>query len=172
MLRPYFGVKGTWQKQKLEVVFEGNLVEDPVDFVITSMSNKFQTWGVGILGGINAAWHWTRSFSFIGNLAFTGMWQHFKIDRFDLEQAPFLGASLNFLNISSSFFKLSPIIEWMLGIRWESWFLCDTYHYSLEAGWEMQDWFSQNKFIRVPGSPKSDGDLAFQGLTVKARLDF
>lgn len=176
MLRPYVGLKGMWLKQNLKVGFEGILTfGQPTPFFARSnMKNKIDSWAIGMLSGVEGAWHFTTNFSLIGNLGFAGLWQHFKISRFDSEIVPLTAGSLNrnFINLSSNFNKFTPVIEWMLGFRWESWFGCDTYHLALDAGWEMQNWFSQNKFIRIAGSPKCDGDLAFQGLTVKCRFDF
>lgn len=172
MFRPYFGLKGTWQTQNLNVAFQGVQTSDTTSFVIFSMSNKMNNWGIGILAGVNGSWHLTRNFSLIGNIALSGLWQHFSIERVDFASFPRSNAFVNFINLSNNFYKLTPVIEWVLGFRWETWFACDTYHFAFDAGWEMQNWFSQNKFIRVPGSPKCDGDLALQGLTLKARFDF
>lgn len=172
MFRPYFGLKGTWQTQKLDVNFQGILDAVPSFSVTSSMTNKIRDWGIGILAGVDGAWHLTRNFSFLGKLALSCLWQRFKIERVDNEFIPALNANISFLNVSSKLDKLTPVIEWMLGLRWESWFSCDTYHISFDVGWEMQNWFSQNKFVRVSGSPKCDGDLTLQGLTLRARFDF
>lgn len=169
MLRPFFGLKGTWQKQTLKVVFD--------DFEgspnIVSMKNRMKNWGVGILAGLNTSWHINRAVSVIGNIAVSGLWEQFKVNRFDNDFTVFLNRNTSLLNVTDRFHILRPVIEWMLGARWETWFSCDSYHFSAEAGWEQQVWFSQNMFIRLPGTGSChNGDLTLQGLTIKLRLDF
>ena len=169
MLRPFFGLKGTWQKQTLHVNFA--TVATPGD--MASMRNRMKIWGVGILAGLDTSWHLTRSLSLFGNIAASALWEQFKVNRLDREV--FLGSntSISFVNLMDRFHIVRPVFEWMLGLRWEAWFYCDTYHFAAEAGWEEQIWFSQNMFIRMPGSGSChDGDLTLQGLTLKFRLDF
>jgi hypothetical protein len=173
LYRPFVGLKGMWSKQQLNVDFQGVILNGaPAPFLaFASMKNKIDSWAIGMFTGLEGSWLFSRNFSLIGNLGFAGLWQHFKVSRFDTQFVP---PALNrgFVNLGSQFNKFTPVIEWMLGLRWEFWLNCDTYHLSFDAGWEAQNWFSQNKFIRVAGSPKCDGDLAFQGLTFKTRFDF
>lgn len=172
MFRPYLGLKGTWQTQKMNVSFQGVSTTLASDTLISTF-NRMRNWGVGILTGMNGAWHVTRNFSVIGNLAFSALWEQFKVRRLDNQVFFESGFEASVLNVSHKFHRVRPVIEWMLGLRWEDWFNCDTYHYAFDAGWEIQNWFSQNQFIRVPGSASSpNGDLMLQGLTIRGRIDF
>lgn len=166
MLRPFCGLKGFWDKQTYKVDFE-----DFTAASVNSMKSQMKNWGVGILAGIQTAWHISRSISVVGDLALSALWEQFKVKRSD--NFLFLNTNTGIVNVSDSFHSVKPVIEWMLGARWEDWFGCDTYHVALEAGWEEQYWFAQNQFIRMPGSAAGNGgDLIFQGLTMKARIDF
>ena len=173
MFRPYMGLKGTWQTQKLNVLFQGVTPDIQPILSIFSMSNRMSNWGIGILTGISGAWHITRNFSVIGNLALSALWEQFKLRRVDTQIFDPETPPDSALNVSNKFHRIRPVIEWMLGLRYEDWFSCDTYHYAIDAGWEIQNWFAQNQFIRTPGSAAStNGDLMLQGLTIRARIDF
>jgi hypothetical protein len=167
MLRPFFGLKGTWQKQTLAVNFTSSSTDT------ASMRNRMKNWGIGILAGLDTSWHLTRSLSLFGNIAASALWEQFKVNRLDREVNAVSNTSISFVNLMDRFHIVRPVFEWMLGLRWEAWFYCDTYHFAAEGGWEEQIWFSQNMFIRLPGSGSAhDGDLTLQGLTLKFRLDF
>ncbi len=166
MLRPFVGLKGTWQKQTLKVDFEN-------PNTVFSMKNRMKIWGIGILAGLESSWHLSRAFSVFGNLALSALWEQFKVNRFDQDLTESIDLRVSHLNVMDRFHIVRPVIEWMLGLRWETWFSCDAYHFAIEGGWEEQVWFAQNKFIRVPGCASSnEGDLTLQGLTIKARIDF
>ncbi|HSX04073.1 MAG TPA: Lpg1974 family pore-forming outer membrane protein [Rhabdochlamydiaceae bacterium] len=181
MLRPHFGLKGTWQKQNLSIAltngisnFSSNLTFLPEHDRF--MNQKLTEWGVGPRAGLDSAWHFSREFSLLGNIAVTGLYEHFSVDRFDYSlfppSSPFAGLSNSFVNLESKFGTFQAVIEWMLGVRWEKWFLCDQYHFSLDAGWEEQIWFGQNQFLRVQNLESPEAILTLAGLTVHARFDF
>ena len=46
--------------------------------------NEIKNWGLGVRAGMDTSWHFTRAFSIIGDLAFTGLWEQFKVTRFDV----------------------------------------------------------------------------------------
>jgi len=163
--RPSLGLKGTWQKQNYRVEFATAAVDD-IDAADNVMNNKMNYWGVGIRGGLNSSWHFTREFSLIGDLALTGLWETFNVTRVDRSAL----TGINNVNEKDNFSTLKPVIEWMIGLRWEMWICCDAYHLAFDAAYEQQFWLSQNQL--QTGFFSSNGDLVFQGLTAKARFDF
>lgn len=174
MLRPFCGLKGAWNRQHMNV-------KTTTQFLVTynsSMHNKIKTWGAGLRAGLDSAWHFTRSFSLIGDLALTGLWEKFKLRRFDgtlLSGPTVVGPTppINLINWKETQHGVKPVIEWMLGLKWETGFSCDEYHLSVTAAWEEQVWFGQNKFLRFCNNASgTGGDLSLQGLTVDARFDF
>ncbi len=171
MLRPFCGIKAAFLKQKLNVNFQRNFTDAGSDAF--TMDNHMQNWAVGLLTGVDSAWHFCRSFSMFAKFAASAIWEQFKRTRHDNQFTVDLNQNFSQVNLRSRFHIVRPVFEWMLGVRWEIWFLCDAYHFWLEAGWEQQVWFSQDKFIRLPGGAACDnGDLTLQGLTVQARFDF
>ncbi len=169
-LRPYFGLKGTWQDQDFLTnsrgIFESILsvgeTKDCLDY-----------WGVGILAGLDSAWHLTRSLSFLGEVAVSALWERFKVDSKSSNAPIVVGMRepFTFLNVENNFFTIKPILELYLGLRWETWFCCDSYHFSFEGGWEIQWWADQNQFFSTIHESRL-GDLYLQGVTLKIRLDF
>lgn len=171
MLRPHFGFKGTWQKQ-----FLNSAVNTGTTTSFTSqMAQKQFYWGFGIRAGLDAAWHFSRSFSLVGDIAVSGLYGQFEIDRtsttFNNTAGTFVATDVNPFALSNNFHTIKPVVEWFIGLRWETYTCDNEYHFALEAGWEEQFWGQQNQFIDSVVEGKN-GDLNFQGLTVKARFDF
>lgn len=182
MLRPHFGLKGMWGDQTLKVRLDEIGPPDVIRF-ISSMDNKVNNWGIGIRAGIDTAWHFSESFSVLGEFALTGLWEQFKGHRKDettvLSSDPItemlvgpVGTVTSSVNHSQNFYALRPILEWFLGLRWEMWTCGDSFHFAIDAGWEQQLWFDQNQFLKVRTVDADRGDLSLQGLTVRTRFDF
>lgn len=178
-LRPHFGLKGTWQKQQLHVSFSNPVTalgafftNDPSNSV--NMRNKFSNWGIGPRAGINTAWHFYRLFSLVGDIAVTGLLDHFSATRFDTRHEVVGGVVSNdsAVHLKNSFYTFAPVVEWMLGFRFEKWTLHNDYHFAFDAGWESQHWLFQNQFIRAYSAESNNGTLGMHGLTLKARFDF
>ncbi|NGX38104.1 MAG: hypothetical protein K1000chlam2_01275 [Chlamydiae bacterium] len=166
-LRPHFGFKGTWQEQRIDLTETGTAFSQIVN-AVGNYDNEY--WGVGLRAGLDSAWHFTRSFSLVSEVAASVLWGQFDSEAKVFDQ----NASTNLfnvtLNVEDTFHTLKPVLELYIGLRWEDWFCCDEYHYSLEAGWELQWWGGQSQFMG--GTETRWGDLGMQGLTVKLRFDF
>jgi hypothetical protein len=165
MLRPQVGMKMTWDTQRYNTSYTN-------DTIVLSMNQKDTIQGYGIRAGIDTAWHFTRSFSFVGDLAFTGLWESFHVKRNDSNLVTATGISTNDLNVKSRHNNVRPIIEWRAGLRWESWWCADRYHVAIDAGWEQQVWVNQNQFFVISPTEHKNGDLSLQGLDIKVRFDF
>lgn len=169
-LRPHFGLKGTWQKQKYHVLFEGAQIQTN-DSISSTSKNKMDYWGVGIRSGLDAGWYFTRGFSLYGNLAITGLWEGYGVKRSDLVFDLTTHTGTVGLHTKYHPHFLNPVIEWEIGLSWETWFYHDDYHFALAAGWEEQVWFNQNQFIGLHFS-NNLSDLILEGFTLKGRFDF
>ncbi len=182
-LRPYVGFKGTWQKQHFDVEMVGTTSfssggggggNTTVASDGTS-TNSVKYWGIGLRSGLDTAWHFTKSFSLVGEAAVSLLWEQFKSHRFDTAAftPPTGGADLfiSNINVSDNFHTINPVFELYMALRWESWFCCDNYHLSIEAGWEEQFWNEQNQFVQIAVETR-EGDLSLQGFTLKFRFDF
>lgn len=168
-LRPHFGFKGTWQKQFFNITLN-ETDEDVGPITATQNANQF-FWGFGIRAGLDAAFHFSRSFSAFGEIAAAGLYGQFEDSIVDLATIDATGVAIasgaSPFNFQNNFHTIKPVFEWMLGLRWET-YTCDKqFHFSLEAGWEAQYWLGQNQFTAGEW-----GDLILQGLTTKFRFDF
>ncbi|WP_316359331.1 Lpg1974 family pore-forming outer membrane protein [Candidatus Neptunichlamydia sp. REUL1] len=173
VIRPHFGLKGTWQEQD----FKTKITADSSSFspdLATASYNSHQdhdTWGLGIRGGVNLAWYMTKSWSIFGNVAWSAMWTHYDVDRKD--QLTLLDNSetnLQLVNTEMNNYRVRYVSELELGLRWEMWFYDDNYHFAIQAGWEEQVWLSYGNFIRLYND--TQGDLSLHGLNLKFRFDF
>lgn len=140
------------------------------------MNNQITSWGLGIRGGLDTSWHFTRSFSIVGNMALAALWEEFKLKRLDTAlEVPELpaGTILSLVDWKEKQYVVEPVIEWMLGLKWETGLSCDEFHLAITAAWEEQVWFGQNKFLRNFGTASgTGGNLTLQGLTVEVKFDF
>ena len=162
-IRPHYGFKGGWQSQDYVVRAElGNINR--------KMVQDFDYWGFGIRTGFDTAWHLNSSWSIFGNFALSALWSSFDIDRKDTD---FDGAvTTTNVNTNNDFHTILPVLEIAIGVRWEMWFSDDDYHFGIDAGWEEQVWWGMNRLIVINQPQRDNGDLTFQGLTLKFRFDF
>ena len=142
MLRPFYGLKGAWNKQHMNVSFDGANPGAGEPVVGAATKNQIKNWGIGVRAGMDTSWHFCRDLSVIGDLALTGLWEQFKVTRFDVSTTA--GAVTDSgINLKENQYGVKPIIEWMLGLKWETGLSCDDYHLSVTAAWEEQVWFGQ-----------------------------
>lgn len=160
-LRPHFGLKGTWMKH--DIYFN----QESVITFSDATRERVKVWGVGARGGLDTAWHLCWGFSLLGDIALTAIWEQFNAKSVRDFIPPAEGEPLTVFNAKLKRCVLNPVAELMLGLRWETWVCCNTYHFSLDLGWEAQWWANQNQFLL-----ENQGDLSLQGLTLQARFDF
>jgi hypothetical protein len=170
-MRPFIGFKGSWQHQHYSVTYYAKGAEDPLYYTQT-MSNNQKYWGVGLHTGFNTAWQFSKCWSLYGDFAASAMWSQFQVSRLDqIIAGPNVTNPNVYLNTLNSFHTIKPVLEWGLGLRWESYFSENAYHFLVQAGWEEQIWLNMNQLF-VPFNEGNHGDLDLQGLTVKFRFDF
>lgn len=159
-LRPFFGLKGTWQRQKYNVLY--NFTSTPN----LESHNKNNFWGVGLRSGVNTAWFLGGTWSIFADMALSALWGVFNVKRTDTDES----TGTIYYETKEGFHTIKPVFEIAAGLRKEDWFCKDRFHLSVQAGWEQQIWFSQNQFDFYTSS--RDGDLNLQGFTAKVRFDF
>lgn len=172
-LRPHFGFKGSWQTQDYEVEYRSPTGGVPENVVTShTMTNNQDYWGFGIRTGMNTAWHFTREFSIYGDWAASALWSNFKVDRKD-QNVTIYDPAVNpvVVNTQNDFYSVKAVVEMAIGLRYETWFSDDDYHFLIQAGWEEQVWLNHNQLFKLV-EEGSHGDMDLQGLTVKVRFDF
>lgn len=175
-LRPFIGMKGTWQKQDYNVFYDA--------IPITTLNETFNAkarfdssvWGLGVRGGLNTSWQFSKYIGLYGNLALSGVWLHYDLDRKDtfetIEADPqVFTTETTTYNIQNHLRLIKPVLEFGVGLRIESYFACNRYHILVEGGWESQVWINETLYITKQGH-YDRFDLNMHGLTTKIRFDF
>ncbi len=172
-LRPFVGAKGTWQKQDYNT-FLDNI---PLNNTFFNYKARFDhaLYGIGIRGGLNTSWQFSKNFSLYGNLALSGLWIHYNTERKDvfteISNGQQVGTPITTVNTKDRLRLIKPVLEFAMGLRAETYYGCGRYHVLFQAGWESQIWINQTLYISLDNN-YDRFDLSLQGLTTKLRLDF
>ncbi len=171
-LRPHLGMKGSWQKQTMTVKETGlSATSSTVQAAVGQGEYTLDSWGIGIRSGLDTAWHFTPCWSIFGEFSATALWEYFDSAASVVIQNQATQLFTVPLHADDRFHSIKPVLEGYIGFRWEDWFCCDEYHWSIELGWEIQWWGDQNQFLNTTIETRS-GNLGLQGLTLKTRFDF
>lgn len=184
-MRPFIGLKGTWQSQTfntrlsladgVDIAFSPQVLNAPLSGPYRIKYDN-DVWGIGIRGGFNIGWYLTKNWSFYGNTAWTSMWAAYTdLNRKDVvKNSEELGNGISPKMVhvdGDNYYSSKWIGEIELGLRWEMWFYDDNYHFAIELGWEHQVWLNWTSFQSII-QPDRWEDLNFQGLNLKLRFDF
>lgn len=163
-LRPFFGLKGTWQEQDVK----SNLFHTATNENLKGHSHQ-DHWGLGIRGGLNTSWYLTKSLSIYGSFALANMWSDYNKNNSSLTKQDDEGKLLSTEGNSSAkdTYSTKHLTELELGLCWETWFYDDNYHLAVQAGWEQQVWSGWTHFAGL-----GSHDLNLHGLSLKLRFDF
>lgn len=159
-LRPFFGAKGTWQSQSLHVKYDFTTQPD------INSKNKNDFWGIGLMMGVNTAWHFGGTWSLYADGALSTLWGAFYVKRSDKNPS----TGVVYYDAAERTHSIKPVVELGAGLRKEMWIYHDRFHISWQAGWEQQVWFSQNQFDFY--TSQRQGDLNIQGFSTRLRFDF
>ena len=173
-MRPFVGMKFDWIDQDFNVAYE-TLHTNTTVRANANNSNYYvkmdqDQWAVGLRAGLDTTWYMWKKWAVFGELALSGMLNDFDVTRKDRAHLV-NGVSYTQAHIDRSNHNVTAILEWALGLRFETAFHDDDYMFMLQAGWEEQIWFGQNQFVFLSNN-NSGGDLSFQGLTIKAGFYF
>lgn len=177
-LRPHFGLRTDWVHQKWNSNYN--------NFNNTALPNKVKVdyrdnwWGLGVESGLDTQWGLGCGWSLFANFTGAILYGFHDIDYRDNDSPPQFTttASGKFVNLDSSNRISHPILDMMLGVRYDHMFCNDRFHLGLEVGWEHHVYFSQNQFpvfvddVSLGTYVANQGDLTYQGWTVGARFDF
>lgn len=167
-LRPHFGLKGTWQEQRVRAMSTSR-----ADNSVFGGRHKIDTWAIGPRAGLDSMWQLSPCFGILGEVALSALWQRFEVDAFSVNTTD-VEATTN-INTCNNFHTLSSVVEFFLGLRYQDWFCCSSFRIAIDAGWETQIWEDQNQFLtagQFSGVNARLGNLSLQGLTVRCRFDF
>lgn len=168
-LRPFFGLKGTWQKQQFNSFFQMLPIEG--SFSDITSHQKQNLWGIGMRTGLNTSWQFYKWFGLYGDFALSGMWLNYKVNRKDfLVNLPQHDQVIT-TYLDSHLHQVKPVLEFALGLRFETYFNSNRLYARFQAGWESQIWINQTFFIST-AEYYNRFDLNLHGLTATLRFDF
>ncbi|MBS0603563.1 MAG: hypothetical protein JSS60_00845 [Verrucomicrobia bacterium] len=177
-LRPFAGLKTAWieQSQYFRYHVPLNVVRG-FDELTFFNKNHQDFWGIGTEIGLDTAWYvYKKNLSIIADLTLSALWGRFELSQKQRFIDSTLGQDFTNFNLRDGYHAIRPVIEWSLGMQWESWLYRETMKFSMMAAWEEQVWFNQNNFATlstsVPQYGERGGDLSMQGLTLRGRFDF
>ncbi len=173
-LRPHIGFNTAWISEKYSLAYAPvPTATDPRLFGFgnnitnVAVTEKQSMWGIGIRGGIDTMWHFTRCWALYGDLALTSFWGRFHVKN-SCEVTETLEGTYETLHLNYTTHTLVPVIETGLGLAYITWFNEDRLRMQVQLGWEQQIWTDFNYFTQGQGY----GNLAIQGMTLKAGLTF
>ncbi len=166
---PFFGLKGAWIDQHAHFDYQGGYVLAGQTYR-THFTNDFK--GAGPLMGTEMNWQLGAGFSFFGDLAAALLF-----GQFNNSQRQYQQGGVEVVYLDDNFNLASPFLSMLAGLAWDRNFHRDECHLGLSAGFEAQYFWGQNQTEQFtadtrPTYVRQKGDLAFYGLTLKARLDF
>lgn len=175
-LRPFIGVKGTWQKQDYKVHYDALPLAQLNIFYNFRAKFDQSLWGLGMRGGLNTSWQFSKYIGLYGAMALSGVWLHYDIDRKDTFERVQSGlqpqeATATTFNVQDHLQVIKPVMEFGLGLRGEGYFFGGRYHLLAQAGWECQIWPNQTVHASTRGQ-YDRYDLSLHGFTGKIRFDF
>lgn len=168
-LRPHVGLKWSWNDQEFDVRYDSATISGLTGSRNVYIDNDLDQWAGGIRTGLDTAWFMWKKWCIFGDFAISAMYNDFDVkrkDRISNAQTTYTSLSVK----RNSFHALTAVVEWALGLRFETPFHNDDYLFKLQAGWEEQIWFNQNRFFFI--ADEGSKDLTLQGLTAEVGFDF
>jgi hypothetical protein len=166
---PFFGLRGAWIRQHLDVTATTATTSREGDYSSTSRA-------VGPRVGLNGNWHLGVGFRFIGNAAasllFTDYDVRQNVERISTTTLP-ISVKIEDHN------EIRPNFDLGLGLGWSSYFSCRRFHWDLTATYDFSV-FSQQNMMRYLADLSLENshtngaasDLFLQGLTLQTQFEF
>ncbi|WP_420421738.1 Lpg1974 family pore-forming outer membrane protein [Simkania sp.] len=195
-IQPFAGVRGFWARMHFSVDAFRPGINNPVSIqnqIDSKNTFKQKSWGVGLLGGLNTAWHITDHWSVVGAadlaLAYGKTMVRSRIDNLQIELLPQVPYRDVHLHVDDNLYRLQSFVDLSLGLRWET-MIHEVYRLLFDLAWETHFLlnFSQlfrgtyqtaattNPFVTLPDAstdlPSSKGNLTLSGVVLRGRFEF
>jgi hypothetical protein len=169
-LRPHAGLKFSWIQQHYHIKGSNLIVSGSQTDHLFTQDFSLKQFGVGIRTGLDTAYHLWNKWAIFADFALTGLWNSFDTSRKDLYQAAPGESVYTNADVHQDPHAVTAVAEMDLGVRFETVFGKGQYKYMLQAGWETQVWFAQERFIRF--TMHTPSNVTFEGLTIKTGFWF
>jgi hypothetical protein len=183
-MNPFVGLRGATIHQDFRAHYTTLLADGSI--LPTTFKADHHFWGLGGHIGTSLKWHFTNSFSFIGNIGASLLYGNFKIQQ---RSTPLreVGGTVTTVSrkIKEPQTTASAQLEALIGLAWQRFFYHEKQRVSFILGYEWNDWFGQNRMIQQTLTSHTTsnvldattfatqkGDLTLQGITFKAEWNF
>jgi hypothetical protein len=195
-VQPFTGIRAYWAHMHFSVDAFRPGIDNPAsrqNMIDSKATFKQKSWAVGLLGGINSAWHFTDNWSVIGAidlaLAYGKTMVHQRIDVLQIQLVPQVPFRDLHAQAHDNLYRLQSFVDLNLGIRWET-MIHQVYRLLFDLAWESHFLlnFSQlyvgsyevgaagNLPVQLPTAstdlPSSKGNLTMFGIVFRGRFEF
>lgn len=173
-LRPNVGLKASWITLKQSSRFSGGgiaysyvVLGSTVHVqglgngtVYESLEQKF--FGLGPRAGMDSKWHLGNDFSIYGNVTGALLFGYFRRDfTFTYSDLP-----SNIISSNKKWHRLTPTVDFELGLVYDRYIMCDTQHFSIALGYENQYYWDLSYLSGIPTG------VGMYGVNLNLRWDF
>ncbi|MBN2480045.1 MAG: hypothetical protein JXA94_07440 [Parachlamydiales bacterium] len=177
--RSYFGARGSWLDQRLDI--EYNYTDRDENYnIFSNILAKSDVKGGGLRAGFDLRFNLVKGFSVFsigsGSLLYGRFDSRFQNAESAISLSPIIFQDFNF---KKDRFNLGfSQLQYAIGLKWDSNLANDRVHLGFEFGWEQNVWAGVNQMnhflyrLEEGIMYQENGNLTFEGLTFKTRLDF
>lgn len=176
--RPHWGLKTAWINQEQIVRYTGgepdaNMSEAGLQGNTVHIDDNCDFWGMGPRVGFDTKWHIGNGFSIFGNLATALLFGYFDV-KHEEDYSAYLS---NRIDIHANRHAFSPTVQFMLGLRYDTYVYHQKQHLGIGLGFEAQYWWRQNQMLKIDDSAslqyeRYSEDMSLHGLTVDFTWNF
>jgi len=172
-LRPHAGIRSVWLKQWSHTHYTNTPAPTPELKYVSRLRSNLE----GLEGGLDTLWMLSKSFAVYANGTLASLYNSQKFRRVN-------ETSSDVISQSGRSYRLILNYDFAVGLRWDTNFSHDDYHFGIHVGYEQHSFTNLNSFYTVQAnlntlSPDSnvptlnvDTDLGFQGIALGLRMDF
>lgn len=170
-MHPFIGVRGAKIDERTNTSWTGSVTSD---FHYKSSND---VWGVGILGGTEARWHFDSNWSLFGSFLGSLLYGWYDVDTTIRQNYPVEVANLS---LDSDLRQLIPNMTLDVGASWEYVPCQKRVRYSVSLAYEFQYWWAYNQTLHTKYTTTTDlyawdrlaEDFGMQGVRLNFGLDF
>lgn len=170
-LRPHAGVRGLWlNRQNSSIYFNQTSNRDGY------IKNRFKDTLVGLEGGLDTLFRFSKMVSVFANLTFSGLVDSQKIN--NSTKRTIASSALNTYNPDSSS-RIVTGVDMAIGLQFDTNFKDDSYHLGIKVAYEQMSYINMQSpanalvmHMSLKDTNMRDSNFALQGISVGARFDF
>ncbi len=185
-IRPHLGLRGAIIDQAYNASYN-----PAIGSITSTLSMKNDFMGIGVRAGSDMMWHFCQNFGIYGQISGALLYGRFKVyEKFKgAFPTPSLEGSYGVTTkLNEDFSRTRANIQAAIGFTWEEVIALGDYKLAISLGYEMSEWFDQNQMMQkmeqlfpngsgnttLPAAflKHQDGDLGFQGGSLKFMIDF